>query len=108
MLKKMWSTFLLCIEIGLLLLLAPIVFQNILWLVNFNSELVDWIYHHFSSQASDWLICAIFVISIIGVVLILKSRLIKSWYIKVVIVWIVLMLAALAMFCLRLPFVRWA
>jgi len=104
--KKMWNVLLLCIEIGFLLLLSPTVFLKVYRVV--GPKLVDLIYHYFSSQASNWLIGAIFVVSITSVVLILKSKLIKSQYIKVVAIWIVLMLAALAMFCLRLPFVRWA
>jgi hypothetical protein len=104
--KKKWNILLLCVEIGLLLLLSPIIFMKAYRIA--GPKLVELIYHYFSSQASNWLIGIIFVASITSVVFIMKSRLIRNQYIKVVAIWIVLMLAALTMLCLRLPFVRWA
>jgi len=104
--KKKWNILLLCVEIGLLLLLSPIIFMKAYRIA--GPKLVELIYYYFSSQASIWLIGIIFVASITSVVLILKFRFIKNQYVKVVAIWIVLMLAALAMLCLRLPFVRWA
>jgi len=104
--KKIWNVLLLCVEIAILLLLTPIVFLRAYWIV--GPKLADLIYHYLSNQVSNWLIGAIFVISIVVVVFISKSKLIKNLYIRVIAIWIVLMLSALAILCLRIPFVRWA
>jgi ABC-type transport system involved in cytochrome bd biosynthesis fused ATPase/permease subunit len=71
-------------------------------------KLEEMIYQHLHYQASNWLIGVVFVVSVALVVFIFRLRFIKNVHLKVFVVWIVLMLAALAMWCLRLPFVRWA
>ena len=94
--KKMSNGLLLCVEIGLLLLVTPKVFWRVYWLIGPIER--------YTRQTSFLIAGVIFTISIAGVVFMLKSRLIKSAYINVVAAWVILMLAALAMYCLCVPY----
>jgi len=104
--KNFWNVLLLCVEIAILLLITPTVFLKVYWLM--SPKLEEMIYQHLHYQASNWLIGVIFVVSVALVFFIFRLRLIKNVHLKVFVVWIVLMLAALTMWYLRLPFVRWA
>jgi len=93
MLKKICSVLLLCVEIGILLIITPTVF----WKTYYFISPTD----YFGRRASGWLSIAIFVIAIGGVVFILKSRFLKSAFLKVAAIWSILMVAAIAIVCIR-------
>jgi hypothetical protein len=94
MIKK-YSSFLLAFcEIGLFLLLTPIVFLKVFWLIG-----------PIECNNSGLLSVVIFVISIMSITVILKLRIIKSVYVKIAATWAILTLSASAIWCLRVPFV---
>ena len=104
--KKIWGILLIYVEICVLLVSSPIVFLKSYWLI--GPKLVDKIYQNLSSHFSNLMIGVIFVVSVLSVVFIFKLRFIKNIHLKIFMVWIILMLSALVIWCLLLPFARWA
>ncbi len=100
--SKKRNALLLFIEIGLLLLITPMVFWGIYWSIGIkvanNSE------RYFNRQTSFLTAGVIFIISIAVVIIMLKLRFLRSSYIKVILAWVILMLAALAIICICGPY----
>jgi hypothetical protein len=97
--KKTWNVLLLCIEIGVFLLLSPIAF----WKAYLAIGPVEcYVLGHYTYVIFS---IGILALAIAASAVIIKSRLVKIWSIKVIIVWTILTLAVSAITCLFAPFI---
>jgi hypothetical protein len=105
--KKIWKILLLCVEISVLVLLTPAVYWNVYWSV--GDTIMGLVERHVHNMTIAWMMVAVILaISILCVIGILISQLVKIMCVKVFAIWIILMIDAIAVTCLLLPFARWA
>jgi hypothetical protein len=99
MIKKYSDFLLACLEIGILAFLTPTIF----WKVSlFIGPIESYILGHYTYL---WLSTAIAAISVAGIIFILIQRFVKSVFIKIAVVWVIITLVASVISCLFAPFI---
>jgi hypothetical protein len=105
LLRRALYVFLLCGEALILYLLTPTVFSKLYWMA--GGPLVHITAHYVHSRTIAWLLILLVIgISGLCIILIARFRFVKYWHVKLAAIWVVGLGAAVAIFCLIVPFIK--